>query len=64
MIKYVKSCKECQQWTQICYEESLYPIWSIIVWEKIGVDVIHMPNSVGYGYIIFTQDNLSEWVEG
>ena len=42
----------------------LHPTWSTIVWEKIGIDVVHMLNSAGYGYIVFAWDDLSGWVEG
>jgi hypothetical protein len=34
------------------------------VWEKVGLDVVHMPNSSGYKYIVFARDDLSGWVEG
>ena len=32
--------------------------------EKIGIDVVYMPNSAGYRYIVFARDDLSGWVEG
>ena len=48
VLKYVKSCEECQRQARIRYEESLHPTWSTIVWEKIGV----------------ARDDLSGWVEG
>jgi Integrase zinc binding domain len=45
VVEYVKSCEECQKWVRIRYEEPLYPTWSIIVWEKLGVDIVTMPLS-------------------
>ena len=64
VIGYVKSCDECQRRARIRYEEPLHLMWSTIVSEKIGVDVVHMPNSGGYEYIAFARDDLSGWVEG
>jgi len=35
------------------------------VWEKLGVDVVFMPESAeGYKFIVFARDDLSGWVEG
>src|SRR5438552_10547659 len=63
--KYVKSCEECKRRARIRYEEPLHPTWSIIVWEKVGVDVVFMPEtSDGYKFIVFARDDLSGWVEG
>ena len=63
--KYVKSCEECQCRARIRYEEPLHPTWSITVWEKVGVDVVFMPEtSDGYKFIVFARDDLSGWVEG
>jgi len=64
VVKYIKSCEECQRRARIRYEEPLHPTWSTIVWEKVGVDVVHMPNSGKYQYIVFARDDLSGWVEG
>jgi hypothetical protein len=62
---YVKSCEECQRRARIRYEEPLHPTWSTIVWEKVGVDVVFMPESTeGYKFIVFARDDLSGWVEG
>src|SRR5262249_48189372 len=46
------------------YEEPLNSTWSTILWEKVGLDVVHMPPSGGYKYIVFARDDLSGWVEG
>src|SRR5579859_8184414 len=45
--------------------EPLHPTWSIIVFQKVGVDVVYMPESAeGFKYIVFVRDDLSGWVEG
>ena len=34
------------------------------MWEKVGVDVVFMPESAeGYKFIVFMRDDLSGWVE-
>lgn len=40
VVKYVKSCEECQRRSRIRQDEHLHPMWSIAVWAKVGVDVI------------------------
>jgi len=41
------------------------PTWTVIIWAKIGVDVVYMPLATGgYGFIVFSRDDLSGWVEG
>ena len=64
VVKYVKSCEECQRRARVRYEEPLHPTWSIIVWAKVGIDVVHMPESNGFKFIVFARDDLSGWVEG
>jgi transposase InsO family protein len=61
---FVKTCEKCQLRKKNRYEEPLHPTWSITVWEKVGVDVVYMPVTAdGYGFIVFTRDDLSGWVE-
>src|ERR1700741_2336166 len=62
--KFVESCNECQRRARLRYEETLNPTWSTIVWDKVGLDIVHMPKSGGYKYIVFARDDLSGWVEG
>ena len=62
--KFIESCDECQRRTRLRYEEPLNPTWSATVWDKAGLDIVHMPKSGGYKYIVFTCDDLSGWVEG
>ena len=40
-------------------------MFSRTVWEKIGIDVVFMPETPdGYKYVVFMRDNLSGWSEG
>jgi transposase InsO family protein len=63
-LRYAESCEECQRRAKIRYEEPLHPTWSVYCFEKVGVDVVHMPNSAGFRYIIFARDDFTGWVEG
>ena len=38
--EWVKTCEECQRRSQLMYEEALHPTWSVMVWDKVGVDVV------------------------
>jgi RNase H-like domain found in reverse transcriptase/Integrase zinc binding domain/Reverse transcriptase (RNA-dependent DNA polymerase) len=54
IVTYTKSCDECQRRARIRYEEPLHPTWSTLVWDKVGVDVVFMPESLeGYKYAVF-----------
>lgn len=65
VVEYVKSCEQCQKRARIRYEEPLHPTFSRTVWERIGVDVVYMPETPeGYKYIVFARDDLSGWSEG
>jgi transposase InsO family protein len=67
VVKYVKSCEECQRRSRVRQEEPLHPTWSLTVWEKVGIDVVYMPWTAkegGMGFIVFARDDLSGWVEG
>ena len=65
VAEYVKTCEECQRRARNRYEEPLKPTWTIMVWAKIGVDVVYMPPAPGgYDFIVFARDDLSGWVEG
>jgi hypothetical protein len=65
VVEYCRTCEECQRraWNQ--QEEPLHPMWSAMVFQKVGVDVVYMPESTeGFKFIVFTRDDLSGWVEG
>ena len=38
----VKSCEKCRR---RAYEEPLHLMWSMTIWEKVGVNVVFMPES-------------------
>ena len=62
--KYVKSREICQKRAKKRMEEPLHPKWSVLVWAKIGIDVVHMLPWNGFKYMVFAQDDLSGWAEG
>jgi hypothetical protein len=34
-----------------------------MIWEHVGVDVVHMPRSRAGSYIVFARDDLTGWLE-
>jgi Integrase zinc binding domain len=65
ILKYVKSCEECQRRAWIRYEEPLPASFSRSVIETLGLDVVFMPETPeGYKYAVFARDDLSGWLEG
>ena len=62
--RYAQSCMECQLRSRVRYEEPLHPTWTCCCFQKVGVDVVHMPKSNGYRYIVFARDDFSGWLEG
>lgn len=61
----VKSCEECQRRSRVQQEEPWNSTWSIIVWEKVEIDVIYMPWTAKegeFGFIVFARDHLSGWI--
>jgi hypothetical protein len=65
VANFVKTCLECQKRARKRYEEPLHPTVSRTVWEKVGIDVVHMPwTPEGYRYAVFARDDLSGWTEG
>ena len=66
VVRYVRTCEGCQRRSRVRQEEPLHPTWSLTVWEKVGIDIVYMPQTVkdGAGFIVFARDDLSSWVEG
>jgi RNase H-like domain found in reverse transcriptase/Integrase zinc binding domain/Reverse transcriptase (RNA-dependent DNA polymerase) len=63
--EWVKTCVECQKRSQLRYEEELHPTWSVMVWDKVGMDIVLMPKADdGSEYLVLARDDLSGWVEG
>jgi hypothetical protein len=65
IVKFIKSCEVCQRRKRGQVQESLHLTFSAYVWQKVGVDVVFMPDSpLGFKYIVFARDDLSGWIEG
>ena len=64
VIKYVRSCKECQMRGGRRLEEALHPTWVSVMWQKVCVDIVYMPRVKGFKYLVLARDDLSGWVEG
>src|SRR5204863_7893944 len=62
--QFVKSCDECQRRARLRWEEPLHPTFTIVAFYKVGVDIVHMPSSGGYKYIVFARDDFTGWLEG
>jgi hypothetical protein len=61
--EFVASCEPCQFRNNRRQEESLYPTWSATLFEKIGLDIVHMPSCAGKHYLVIARDDLSGWPE-
>lgn len=61
---YVKSCLECQKRDPTRAEEALHPTYVSLLFHKIGLDVVHMPPSIGFHFFVLARCDLSGWVEG
>ena len=44
-------------------DEELYLTLYSTLWQKIGLDVVHMPKNASFGYFITMRDDFSGWVE-
>ena len=45
----------------------MHSTWSMMVWEKVGIDVVYLSWTAekgGLGFAVFARDDLSGWVEG
>jgi hypothetical protein len=56
---YIADCKVCQRRDSQRQEKALYPIWESGLFEKIGLDVVHMPQSDGKNYLVVAREDLS-----
>jgi hypothetical protein len=60
---YVASCERCQLQDSCQLEEALYPTWSSVLFEKIGLDIVQMLSCKGKNYLVVAREDLSSWVE-
>ena len=44
---FVKSCEQCQRRASGREEEALHPTWVSVLWEKVAIDIVHMPPAEG-----------------
>lgn len=61
--QFIRSCHECQIRQKIRLEKPLQISKSAFVFEKIYIDVMHMPLAQGYRYIVAAKDDLSGTTE-
>ena len=61
--RYVKTCKEYQCRALFKKKEKLHPIYVNTAWEKVEVDIVHLPPSKDCHYLVMAWDDLSGWLE-
>lgn len=62
--QYCKSCEECQKRQGLREHEQLTPTYTDHRWQKVGLDIVHMPKNKGKKYLVLARSDLSGWVEG
>ena len=60
---FVRTCEACQKRDPGRLEEALHPTWVTHMWEKIGLDVVHLPKCRGFKYLVVARDDFSGWPE-
>ena len=61
--RHVRTCKEYQHRTFFKKEEELHSTYVSTVWEKVEVDIVHLPPFKGCHYLIIAQNDLLGWLE-
>ena len=47
------------------FQSLLHPTWLTMVWAKLGVDVVYMPQGEnGEKFVVFARDDMLGWVKG
>ena len=64
VTNYCRTCFACQARDPSREEESLHPTWTSTLWEKVELDIMHMPSERGYNYFALARESTSLWVEG
>ncbi len=57
------SCECCQLQDSWHLEEALHPTGSSAMFEKVGLDIVQLPQYKGKNYLVVTRDDLSGWPE-
>jgi len=61
---YCRTCEQCQRQSKVRYQEELHPTFSTEVWQKVALDVVHMPKGVGSKkYLVVARCDFSGWPE-
>ena len=63
VVRYVKTCSQCQFRESRRLEEELHPTYVDKRWEQVHVDVTPMPGSHGKHFLVEARSNFSGWVE-
>jgi len=61
--KCVKTCEECQKRSPIRVTEELHPTLDNALWQRVGLDVMHMPANEDFSRIVAMREYLSGWVK-
>ena len=61
--RYRETCLKCQLRDNKRIQEELTPTWIDEQWEKIGVDVVHIPKNQGKSYLVAARSDFLGWVE-
>jgi IS30 family transposase len=60
---YCQTCHECQQRSTTCPKITLSPTYINTILHKFNMDMVHMPVSNRFKYIVDLWDDLSRWLE-
>ena len=60
---YVRSCEQCQRRAPRHEEEALHPTCVLGLWQKVAVDVVHMPHRANMNYLVVARDDFPGWLE-
>ena len=61
--RHIKTCKEYQCRASFREKKELHLIYVNTAWEKVGVDIVHLPPSKGCHYLVMAWDDLFGWLE-
>ena len=57
---YVRSCEGCQRRSKKRWDEELHPTLPRMVWERVGIDVVHMPKGKGgKEYLVVVREDVT-----
>jgi len=62
-FKFSRTCEVCQKRLADGQEEELHSTFVNSTWEKVGLDVVSMPEFDGFRYMVHARSDLSGWPE-